>query len=72
VSRGFLYILSLTYITKGIVELKKPNMATLEKDQEVVLRWFWNPPTNGYSIEDCELFIRQFLLKTKNEEEEEE
>lgn len=47
-------------------------MATQERDQEVALRWFWNPPTNGYSIEDCELFIRQLLLKTKNEEEEEE
>lgn len=72
-SRGFSARLCLSNKNDRRTKQKKMNMTAENTTQEAAaLRWFWNPPANGYSIEDCELFIRQLLLKMKNEEDVEE
>ncbi|MDH6534415.1 hypothetical protein M2101_001083 [Parabacteroides sp. PM5-20] len=39
-----------------------------KRESEVFLRWFWNPPIDGYTIEDCELIAKEIRTEFEKQE----
>jgi len=55
-------------------KLYKPNLKRIKtmlqkKEQVAAIRWFWNPPINGYTIEDCEIMMHKILMENKDKKQ---